>query len=197
MTILDIDLDAFVEPPVENQVRGAPRPQDDEHKIAEPEVIDFLLKRWLVTKATPLVLLESHEEILDPIQKLIAQDTLQLPFTWYHVDAHDDFYGNGQPPITCANFMFEVVRRNWAQRIFWFHPPQYAMGPSDFVYDQNALDIVIDHHRVPIRLHQWHERKLEEPPAFAFLCRSPEFSPAKADALFDHIASRFTVTTVC
>lgn len=196
MTILDLDLDAFVQPPVISRRKGDPRPQDDAHTLyAAAEVTGLLCERWQVRPETPLVLLEDHDEILEAVSKLIGQGRLQPPFHWVHVDAHDDFYGHYSRPTTCANFMYEVIRRGWPSTITWSYPPDYAGGPPDYIYDQNRLQIVFDRFRIPIWLEPMAKLKLKAPPDFAFLCRSSEFSPAKADALYDHIAAQFTVTT--
>lgn len=195
MTILDIDLDAFVQPPVIAQKKGAPRPPDADHTLyTNEEVTRLLRQKWNVRPETPLALLEDHDEILAPIETLIDQGLLRPPFIWVHIDAHDDFYGHYSRPVTCANFMYEVIRRGWASRILWLYPPDNAGGPPDYIYDGNALELFFQQFRVPFRVGPMAGPKLRLKPAHAFLCRSPEFSPANADALYDHIAAHFTVT---
>lgn len=194
MTILDIDLDAFVQPPVIAVRANDPRPADDDYTVlSNDQVTGLLHDRWKVTKDTPLVLLHDHQEILVAVEKLAAQGLLTPPFIWVHVDAHDDLYGHYSRPISCENFMYEVVRRRWAARILWLYPPENAGGPPDYIYDHNRFEIVFEGFRVPFRVEPLAGVALPQAPDYAFLCRSPQFTPPKADALYDYIAGRCSV----
>ncbi|MBI5425737.1 MAG: hypothetical protein HZA32_16805 [Opitutae bacterium] len=196
MTVLDIDLDAFVQPAVANRREGDPRPDDGDHTVSSVGEVSEYLHKWHVTPKTPLLRCELHDGVLAPVAALIGNGVLSPPLRWVHVDAHDDLYGHYSRKTTSANFMYEVIRRKWPSEIVWAYPPNHDQGPPGYVFDWRTREICFEDYRAPFRAVPLAELTLPDAPAFAFLCRSPSFSPPKADALFDYIVSCFAVAEV-
>lgn len=192
MTVLDIDLDAFVQPAVVNQREGDPRPDDDKHTVSSADEVSQYFHKWLVTPKTPLLCCEHHDGVIDLVAALIGNGVLIPPLRWVHIDAHDDLYGHYSRKTTSANFMYEVIRRKWPSEIVWAYPPDHDQGPPGYVFDWRSREICFEGYRVPFLAFPLAELTLPEAPSFAFLCRSPSFSPPKADALFDYITSCFS-----
>ncbi len=189
MRILDIDLDVFVSPKIINREENGIRPCDDGYEIpSEEEVTSLVTEKWQINSNTPIHLLERHVEIIECVESLIRSGELTPPFKWFHIDAHDDFFGHHGRPVNSENFMFEIIRRGWCDVICWIYPD----GEFEFQREILSFDfkeIRFDGYRARVLFEELSKFRLGVPPDFAFLTRSPEFSPAKADRLYDLIAA--------
>lgn len=187
MRILDIDLDVFVSPRIICRKEGSRRPPDSEHEIpSDDEVHRLITENWRIDSNTPINCLEWHVEIIKRVEHFISTGDLTPPFKWFHIDAHDDFYGFHSRPVSSENFMFELIRRGWCEEVCWIHPDGGFDFPSA-ILDQNTNDIYFDGYRVPVIFMPLSKFRLGVAADFAFLTRSPEFSPSKADRLYELI----------
>lgn len=183
--IFDIDLDVFVTPPAFGRRKDDPRLSLEECQVPSLSEIQSTMDRWKITRETPLRLLEHHDEILDAVSALIESGDIQLPICWIHIDAHDDFWGHYSKPPDFHNFMYEVVRRKWAEVIAWIYPQGFYQFP-DYILDSAKQEITFANHHVPVRFETIDKFEPARGPDLAFLTRSPAFTPSSADEIYEY-----------
>lgn len=190
MTLLDIDLDAFVSPAVCGREVGAPRPLDSDHEIPTlDEVRAIALEKWKIRQNTPITLLEQHHTIIAKVEARLSIGDLIIPLRWFHVDAHDDFSGHSDGRLNPGNFMFEVVRRGWCSQLTWIvRDGCFIDGPPINLVRDSLNRVAFGNYSVPWGEEMMDRFNLSEPPDWVFLCRSPEFTPPKADSIYQLIA---------
>ncbi len=184
--ILDIDLDTFVTPVARFKKEDDPRLPDEEYSIPNIEIIEKLCDKWKISNSTPIYPFEHHDQVISVVENLIYQKLLRPPLNWIRIDAHDDFWGHYSDLINFGNYMYEVVRKGWCEKIVWVYPDNELDFP-DCIYDYEKEEVNFDKYRVPINFVTFNEFRATEEPAFVFLCRSPSYTPKKADEIFEFI----------
>lgn len=191
MTILDLDLDAFVLPVVHWKVDNDPRPSDNDHEVASQEwVHEFLHARCRLDGSQKGAAREHHLEALAVIAHQIEIGALTPPFSWVHIDAHDDFWGHFSKPPNSGNFLYHCIKRKWISDLTMVFPPNVFDFPN-YILRENPLRVEFEGNSVPLEFSDTNTYQLNHAPHFVFLARSPAFTPPKADALFNSIQALF------
>lgn len=199
-TILDIDIDLFLNEVAYNKRDNLNRLDGEEYKsdsIASVE--EFLENRCLLSKAKPSrgLAVTFHEDVFRAVEDLVANEKLLPPFHWIHADAHDDLNGppDKLPPVNSGNFMLHLLSRGLlSQLTFVQHPSDTSLMhcSSDgrrIEHCGNSVPFVV--HLKQIDPSNWRhkafysELQLTVPPDFVFITQSPSFTPESADVLFD------------
>jgi len=191
MTILDIDLDAFVSPVVHFRNDCDERPSNNGHRVASEKIVgDFLKRQCCLNPTICGVAVEHHVGVLDKVAALIERGQLSPPFTWVHVDAHDDLWGHYSRPPNSGNFLYHCIRRSWLKKLIMVFP----VGEFDFpayVLCESPLSVAFDRYSVPLEFSDIATYEAKASPDFVLLARSPAFTPPEADSLYGFIRSQF------
>lgn len=120
--VLDIDLDAFVEPVIFNVTPGQRLDPEEYDVWTIDRTLAWLTERCGLTGPLPGWAVEHHDEVFDRWRDAIAAGSLAAPFHVTHVDAHGDLcYGaNGY-----RHLLTDIVHRPLAERV---DPDRGEMG---------------------------------------------------------------------
>lgn len=191
MTILDLDLDAFVRPVADLRHDNHPRLPNDEYEVETLENVKFFLREQCRLDGSQLgAAREHHVEVLDIITDRINLTTLTPPFVWIHIDAHDDLQGLHTDASTSANYLYHCIRRQWLEKLVMVFPPKVFSFPKYVLHD-DPVRIEFDNFTVPLAFSDTNKFVLHDPPDFVFLAHSPAFTPQKADELHEYICTLF------
>jgi hypothetical protein len=186
--VLNIDLDFFVSPVKQYAADTDPRLPEDSYRADSPErVLSFLEKQLRLKKGqrTPGKFVRYHKEVFDAWEALIANGHLKPPFSVVHVDAHDDFDGEGvgRRPHS-GNFLTHATKNNWLEEIVFVQPPGAQPFPL-FYLKFSPLRLCVRTHEVRIKVEHKAEFAMATLPTpdFLFLAHSPAFTPQSADLL--------------
>jgi len=188
MLILDFDLDFIVRP----IRRGA---ADQKSRYSGPKVSiwsktkfrSLIEKRLSLSRGIPSFgqACDYYVEVLDHTKQFIAAGVLIPPFTWVHIDAHDDITGCSDAlQATSANFLLHLIGLDWISHLD-FVLPRGEDCPPDCLVKWDPLRIEFNVHKCSIGYHDEHSYRSLRRPDFVFVTKSPDFTPASADPLFE------------
>lgn len=188
MVILDLDLDAFVSPVATNRSVGAGRLADSLYEVEGwDEVRRFLTENCRVASPSPSAAVEHHDEVIAVLEREIQQSSLTPPFRWIHVDPHDDVGNACQDEIlNSGNFLCECVRRNWIAELMLVQP---TVQFPRMLAERRGGAHFWKGTQIPLVFKTKLELRLNAPPDYVLLARSPDFTPPGADELYDRIRS--------
>lgn len=244
LRVLDIDLDAFVDPAA-HHIDGN-RLDPHEHSVwSADDALEWPAERCRLDAPRPGWAGEHHDELFDRWRDAITAGAMTTPFHVTHVDAHADLChgANGY-----RHLLTDIVHHQLAERtdpdrghrgLHEGNYLAYAVGcrcvaDIDYVYDpggggdfhswfmdgfydgpdvQGSRDTIhlphltaddvsmLDAHGRPkpaafeppvsIRSCRLEDFKADSGYDIVCLCRSPEYTPATADALYDAIRDTF------
>lgn len=249
MRVLDIDLDFFVENPVD--MPAGERPDAADHPVWDAaDAVAFLRERCGLHERLPGFVTERHHQAFAVWRSAIGAGRLTTPFHVTHVDAHADL-GMGDSghehlmellqrapearthprvaregdwgDLQEGNYLLFAIACRWLSSLEYVHPhgqPGDAGRPSDLHFwymadfDPAAGQIALPHisleqirdmnrwmarqfdvaerePAVPFTATHFEEFQAREPYDVVCLTRSPRYSPAEADELFDLIRRAF------
>ena len=96
MTVLDIDLDFFVSPPVYSVPESGARPADEGFQVWDAADVEAFLRRLGLARPLPGRVVHHHGRVLWEWNAALYEGRLKAPFRVVHVDAHEDL-GYGDP----------------------------------------------------------------------------------------------------
>jgi hypothetical protein len=133
LRVLDIDLDAFVDPAAHNVVPDR-RLESGEHTVwSSARAVAWLTERCHLSGPLPGWAVEHHDEVFDLWRGGLAAGTLAAPFHVTHVDAHGDLCKGTNGYV---HLLTDVVHRPLAQRA---HPDRGEMGLHEGNYLAYAI----------------------------------------------------------
>jgi hypothetical protein len=188
MLILDLDLDFMVRP-----IRQASPDKDVRYERPDVEIWPearfrtFLEDRLHLSQANIICgrACEHHKEVFFHIRALIGNGVLVPPLHLVHIDAHDDIVGcSDAGQITSADFLLHLIGQDWLNHLDLVLPEGEAQERVCLI-KWDPLRIEFGNHRCPIGIPDLETYCLPRKPDFVFLTRSPDFTPERADPLFD------------
>jgi hypothetical protein len=185
--VLDIDLDFFVSPIAHYFADDGPRLPEDKYKVdTHDQVREFLAKQLCLKpgQRIPGRFVRYHKEVFDIWEQLILDGVLKTTFSVFHIDAHDDFSGEGVTGVNSGNFLTHATKRDWLHCIVFVQPPGAQNFP--WVYRKfNPLRLCVEEHEVRIGIAEKDTFSMSgfPNPDFLFLTQSPGFTPETADSL--------------
>lgn len=186
--VLDIDLDFFVSPIKQYAADTDPRLPEEHYKPDSPEQVRSFFEKQLCLKKgqrIPGRFVCYHREVFDAWEALMSDGQLKPPFSVVHVDAHDDFEGEGlgKRPHS-GNFLTHATKRDWLDQIVFVQPPGFQPFPHVYL-KFSPLRLCVRAHEVRIRIEHKADFTMAilPTPDFLFLAHSPAFTPRSADLL--------------
>lgn len=113
MNVLDIDIDAFLDPRPRRRATNDRLSSSEYHPWSPCDVKNFLIDRCNLHDPLPGDVVTYHHELFDRWSSMIASDQLRIPFHLTHVDSHADM---GMGDGSSGYIMAELLHRNLHDR---------------------------------------------------------------------------------
>jgi hypothetical protein len=204
--VLDLDLDAFVYGSEDGRTRDDPRLDAEVHPPWDlTKVLSFLRCNCRLSGPLPGFAVEHHGDLFFRWRDAIEEGLLDPGFHVTHVDAHADL-GTGDCGFDylLTEFLHEPAQNRHSPKTgddglgdgnyLAFATANPTLEPRNLRENLGSTDrlrpLALEP-PVPFDWLLWHEYEATEPFDLICLARSPSFTPAAADALYDEIRSRF------
>lgn len=199
MTILDLDVDLFLDKIARHRSDNDPRLSSSEFAVDAPEVVrGFIEERCKLSVDAPVpgAVFDHHVEVFWHTKKMVECGLWTPPFTWIHADAHDDLgpsFHPGREPNS-GNFMLYLLNEGWIREfILVSHPGDQSV--AHFKFDPARIEV--NGRWAPCRQYlktidtakdaqNYSPFQMVKPPEFFFVVRSPAFTPPTSDAIVNY-----------
>ncbi len=133
-TVLSIDVDAFVDPPVTLPESGT-RPDEAHHTVARLSEIMAWAKgnlRIVRDVRTPGCVMDEHDEAFRAIRDALGQGLIRAPFRLFNIDAHADLgMGLDGGPL---HIFRDVIRRPLEERAANLREGEFCgLSPANWI----------------------------------------------------------------
>ena len=109
MNVLDIDIDAFLDPRPKRRANDDRLSSTEYRPWARRDVKNFLADRCILHDPKPGDIVTYHHELFDRWNSMIASGQLRVPFHLTHVDSHADM---GMGDASSSYIMGELLHQN-------------------------------------------------------------------------------------